>query len=91
MSEQKNTKIAHNIIMNNCEKLTLTGVTDVGSFDESAIYCYTSCGRLSIKGENLKVESVDTSDGDMEVTGKISALIYSDEVKRRTIMSKLFK
>lgn len=91
MSEQKNIKLPHNIIMNNCEKLTLTGVTDVGSFDENVIHCYTSCGRLTIKGEGLKVESIDTVTGDMEVLGKVRALLYSDESDRRTFVAKLFK
>ncbi len=91
MPEQKSTKLPHNIIMNNCEKLTLTGVTDVGSFDENVIHCYTSCGRLTIKGEGLKVESVDTVGGDMEVKGRVCSLSYSDEVSRRSFVSKLFK
>lgn len=91
MTEQKNAKKPHNIIMNNCEKLTLTGINDVGSFDENVIHAFTDKGRLTIKGERLKVENVNTALGDMEVSGNITALIYSDEVRRRGFVSKLIK
>ena len=91
MTEQKSIKKPHNIIMNNCEKLSLTGINDVGSFDENAIHAYTDKGRLTIKGEGLKVENVNTTIGDMEVTGHITALVYSDEVRRRSLVSKLMK
>ena len=91
MSEQKSAKKPHNIIMNNCEKLTLTGVNDVGSFDENIIHAYTDNGRLTIKGDGLKVENVNTALGDMEVSGHITALVYSDDVRRRGLMSRLMK
>ncbi len=90
MNEKVNIK-PHNVIMNNCEKLSMTGISDVDSFDEKIILCYTDKARLAIRGYNLKVESVDTVGGDMEVSGKITSLSYSDEQKKQNIFSKLFK
>lgn len=92
MTAEKNTqKIPHNVIMSNREKLSLTGVTDVGKFDANVVVCYLSSGELVIKGENLRVDSVNTTTGDMEVNGKINALIYTEQTKTVGLISKIFK
>ena len=94
MSEDKNIKktIPHNLIMNNCEKLSLTGVSDVGSFDERTILCFTDKGELIIKGDMLRVDKMDTASGDMEITGKIMSLVYTGENSHHAgFFSKLFK
>ncbi len=94
MAEEKNMQktMPHNIIMSNCEKLSLTGIRDVGSFDDKTILCFTDKGELVIKGEMLRVDQMDTVTGDMEVTGKVSALIYTGETHRRSgFFSKLFQ
>lgn len=94
MAEEKKTQkiMPHNLVMNNCEKLSLTGVSDVGSFDEKTIICFTDKGELIIKGNMLRVDKMDTVTGDMEITGKISSLIYTgDGMRRSGFFSKLFK
>ena len=92
MKEEKNTKIPHNLFLNECEKLSLTGVTDVKGFDDKSVICYTCKGELVIKGNGLKVEKMDTESGDMEVFGNISALIYTGENRcSNGVFSKLFK
>ena len=93
MKEEKNTKIMpHNLFLNECEKLSLTGVTDVKEFDDKSVICFTSRGELIIKGNELKVDKMDTTSGDMEVCGKISALIYTGENRLSNgLFSKLFK
>ena len=93
MAIEKNEKtMPHNLFMNECEKLSLTGVSDVKEFDDKSVICYTNKGELVIKGQMLKVDKMDTSSGDMEVCGKISALIYTGEVRRsNSVFSKLFK
>lgn len=94
MTEEKNIQktMPHNVVMKDCEKLSLTGVRDVGSFDENVIVCFTDKGELIIKGDMLHIDSMDTASGDMEVNGRISSLIYTGEERRRSgFISKLFK
>ena len=93
MASEKNTKpMPHNLFMSQCEKLTLTGVSDVREFDDKSIICFTDKGELVIKGQMLKVDKMDTVSGDMEVCGRISALIYTGEARRtNSVFSKLFK
>ncbi|MEE1280465.1 MAG: YabP/YqfC family sporulation protein [Oscillospiraceae bacterium] len=94
MTEEKNIQktMPHNVVMKSCEKLSLTGVRDVGSFDENIIACFTDNGELIIKGDMLHIEKMDTTSGDMEVIGKVSSLTYTGEERRRSgFISKLFK
>ncbi len=92
MAEQKSTqKIPHNVIMNNCEKLSLTGVYNVEGFDDKCVTCITDRGELQIRGENLHVERVELSVGDMDVTGCINALIYTGNSGKKGIIHRLFK
>lgn len=53
-----------NIILENRERLNITGILDVLSFDDQIIIVETELGLLTIKGENLKINklSLDTSD-----------------------------
>ena len=93
MADQKTAlKLLHNVIMNNCEKLSLTGIRDVEGFDENEITCVTDKGELLIRGENLHVDRVELSVGDVDVSGNISALIYTGSSgKKNGIFSKLFR
>ena len=93
MASEKNAKtMPHNLFLNECEKLTLTGVNDVREFDDKSVICFTDKGELIIKGQMLKVDKMDTVSGDMEVCGKISALIYTGQSNRgNSVFSKLFK
>jgi len=93
MAEQKTVqKLLHNVIMNNCEKLSLTGVRDVEGFDENEVVCVTDRGELLIRGQNLHVDRVELSVGDVDVSGNIMALIYTGSGgKKNSIFSKIFR
>ena len=65
MDESKKINNAfQNIVLENREKLNITGILDVLSFDDQMIIIETELGLLTIKGENLKINklSLDTSD-----------------------------
>ncbi len=68
-----------NIILENREKMSVSGVEEVIHFDENAILLRTLSGELSIRGEGLKVESLQVKNGDLLVSGRISALYYAEE------------
>ncbi len=92
MAEQKTRQPkAHNLIMNNCEKMSLSGVFDVESFDDKCVICYTDFGKLVIRGNALKVDSMNVDSGDMEITGRVFSLFYADEKPSKSVFSKLFK
>ena len=48
------TNVIQNIVLENREKLNITGVLDVLSFDDQIVILETELGLLTVKGENLK-------------------------------------
>ena len=49
------TNILQNIVLENREKLSISGVLDVLSFDDQIVILETELGLLTVKGENLKI------------------------------------
>lgn len=93
MTEEKNTqKRIHNLVIENRKKITVSAVTDVDSFDEQLIVMYTDLGQLSIKGENLHINTLSVETGDMEIEGMIYALVYTNNTQNKGgILTKLFR
>ena len=69
----------HNVIMKDRGELTLSGVTDVDSFDETTVIAYTDYGELTVTGENLHISSLNIDKGELSIDGRISALSYIDQ------------
>lgn len=91
MEERKIMK-QHKITMEGREKLTVSGVEDVDSFDENEIQIYTSEGMLTVKGSDLHMSHLNVEEGDLMVEGEIDGLNYSNvEENRGGFFSKLFK
>lgn len=93
VSEEKIIKNNHNVIMENRSSLTLSGVTDVDSFDERCIALYTQLGELVIRGRELHINSMSVETGDMTIDGEIWSLNYGDKDKRSasSFLGKLFR
>lgn len=92
--KQTTNSALQNIILENREKLTLTGVLDVLSFDDQIVIVETELGLLTIKGQNLKITKLSLDGGDVIIEGDVINLSYSEksfEKKGNSIMSKLFK
>lgn len=83
----------HNAILENREKLMLSGVTDVDSFNEEEIRLFTQLGELTIRGENLHINQMSVDSGDLSVEGEIRVLAYGekDRKKKLSAIGKLFK
>ena len=58
--------------------LTLNGVINVESFDENYLSLALSDGRVCIEGKDLKIESLTKENGDMQVSGKIEGVFYTE-------------
>ena len=71
-------------------RLTLNGVINVDSFDESYVTLSTSEGRVSVEGQGLKIESLVREGGEIEITGKISGVYYSEQKKKSSFLSRFF-
>lgn len=83
----------HSIIAENRNKLSISGVTDVDSFDENTVLLYTTMGELTIKGSSLHVSDLSVESGEMNIEGNIDAIIYGDKDLRSPLsfIGKLFR
>lgn len=91
--QENNAKQEQNLILENRKNLSISGITDVDSFDERSISLYTHLGELTIQGRELHIDSMSVETGDMTVTGDIWAIVYGDKDKKGPIsaLGKLFR
>ncbi|MBE6858118.1 MAG: sporulation protein YabP [Ruminococcus sp.] len=83
----------HNIILENRKSLSISGITDVDSFDEREICLFTELGELTIRGRELHIDSMSVESGDMTITGDIWSLVYGDKERRGPVsaLGRLFR
>ena len=88
-------KEGHNCLMYNRNQMELTGVINVISFDSSEIILTTNLGDLLIKGTELHISKLNLEKSDIDISGKIDAIIYSNkslsEINAKGIMARLFR
>lgn len=91
--QDKTVKHNQNIILENRKSLSISGITDVDSFDEKEISLYTQLGELTIQGRELHIDSMSVETGDMTITGDIWAMIYGDRDRKGPLsaLGRLFR
>ena len=75
MTEQH---LPHRLSLNERKELSMTGVTEVVSFDDTAVVLRTQLGTLRIHGQQLQLKTLSLEGGQVAVDGNISALIYEE-------------
>ena len=81
-----------NITLENRRKLTMTGVTDVESFDDNSITLITEMGTLLIKGTDIKIEKLSLDTNEITAHGDFFLMEYiSDESVKKGFISKMFR
>ena len=76
-------QVAHHILLEGREQLTVSGVEEVESFDENTIVMLTVKGTLVVRGEDLHIEKLSLDGGDLKVEGTINARIYEPQGRER--------
>ena len=76
MAEQK--VFPHRLSLNERKDLTVTGVTEVVSFDENLVVLRTCMGDLLVHGEQLQLKTLSADGGQVAVEGQIAALTYEE-------------
>ena len=90
--EKYRAEMPHNVIMEGRERISVSGVEDVESFDEETIVLYTSKGMLIISGKDLHIEKLSLDGGDLAVEGYVNSLKYEEErTDKGGLLSRLFK
>ena len=74
MAEQ----MPHDLALKGRQKLTVTGVSEVVSFDETAVVLQTGMGILMVHGQGLQLRELSVEGGQTCVEGSVSALVYEE-------------
>ena len=72
------THLPHKLCLNERKELTMTGATEVISFDDSSVVLRTCLGTLVVQGQELQLKTLSLEGGQVAVEGSISALIYEE-------------
>lgn len=93
--EEKQIQKAHKLVLNNRKTSMVTGVLDVLSFDLNEVLLETEQGMLMVKGTDLHVNRLSLEKGEVDLSGNIDSIAYSDvHVKGKqseNLFSKLFR
>ena len=71
-------KLPHKLTLNERRELTMTGVTEVVSFEENAVVLRTALGTLVVQGKDLQLKTLSLEGGQVAVEGEVCALIYEE-------------
>lgn len=71
-------QLPHGLTLTERSRLTMTGVTEVVSFDENSVVLHTALGTLTIHGKDLQLKTLSLDGGQVAVNGTVSALVYED-------------
>ena len=89
-----NTSIVQNLVLENREKLSISGVLDVLSFDDEVVVVETELGLLNIKGEDIRINKLSLDSSEVVIEGNIYSLNYSDKNQNKqneSLLGKIFK
>lgn len=75
---QERMQLPHKLTLNERKALTMTGVTEVVSFDDNAVILRTSLGTLVVHGKQLQLKTLSLDGGQVAVDGTIAGLIYEE-------------
>ena len=92
LEDKKVSKSPHTIILEDRRTLSITGVTDIDSFDEETVIVYTDEGELSVHGSGLHINRIDVDTGELSLEGEITGMTYSDnQPYRGGIFGRMFR
>ena len=81
--DERNKEMPHTVILEGREKLSISGVIDVQSFDEEQVLLETVRGMLVVRGQGLHVERLQLEAGELIVEGEVGLVEYDDSVQPR--------
>ena len=87
MADQK-PLLPHKLTLDERSRLTMTGVTEVVSFDDTTVVLRTALGDLEVQGQELKLKALSPEGGQVAVDGHINALYYEEPRQKRSFWGR---
>lgn len=93
--EERTVQKGHKLVVNNRTTSLVTGVKDVLSFDLNEILLETEQGMMMVKGTDLHVNRLSLEKGEVDLSGNIDSIAYSDihsgAKQGENLFAKLFR
>ena len=77
--------LPHKLTLNERRQLSMTGVSEVVSFDDTTVVLHTELGTLTVQGKDLQLKTLSAEGGQVAVEGTVSALIYEEPRSARRL------
>ncbi len=94
MANETGRDIRHRIVLEERSRLSVSGVTDVVSFDDESITADTDMGMIIIRGEDLHIGRLNLDEGVLQVDGSVDSIEYTDGSESSRggfLLGKIFK
>jgi len=88
MAEQQ---LSHNLELKERQKLMVTGVTEVVSFEDTSVVLKTELGMLLVQGRELQLKTLSVEGGQVAVEGNVSSLIYEEPRQSGSWLGRLLR
>lgn len=89
--EEQALQSPHKITLDGRSKLTMSGISDIESFDENMIVLDTTRGTLVVRGEKLHLQMLSLEGGQVSVDGTVDSLTYENDTRSTGgFLSRLF-
>ncbi len=91
MTEEKKT-LPHTLHMENNKTLYVSGVVQIGNFDDQCVTLYLSDSKLTVHGSDLQIGRLSLETAEAEFCGNVASLQYSDaKPKARGLLAKVLR
>ena len=83
-------QLPHKVTLSERQTLTVTGVSEVVSFDDTTVQLNTVRGCLFVHGKQLRLKNLTPEGGQLAVSGTVPALVYEELRQKSGWLSRLF-
>lgn len=81
----------NNVLLESRNKVNISGVHEVITFNDEKVTLNTVLKKLEILGNNLKISKLDLKNGEVIITGHINEVKYLDDTKKRNSRINIMK
>jgi len=81
---------SHTVTISDRERVSVTAVQDMDSFNENEVIFLTSAGMVTVVGEDLHIAKLDLAEGILIIEGMVQAMDYADHEEMRMHKPGLF-
>lgn len=83
-------KQASSAVLTGRSFLSLTGIDEVIGFDDGMVTLDCGGTMLAVSGEGLSMVKLSLESGEVSISGRIDAIVYTDEQPKKGLFSRLF-